>query len=224
MIKSWKITLASLIVLAAGILAMNARAAATAQPSADDVYIRNMEAKLADLGKRIKTVEAKLDKAEAKVKQQLDAKLADLKLRKDKADKRLAMFKTASADSRKVLRHKLDMALEDAEKSYNNLVSSSDLFVQEQKDEYVKQKEEMLSIYNSRITKLENKIAATTASTKSSLENDLKELKAKRDLVRTKLDEIKTASLDKWKDLKDGLNKAKQEMVDRYDKLKARLK
>lgn len=214
------LALAALFILAA----INRADAASPEPNTKDEYVKQAEAGLTELKGKIKSAEATVAKAQKKGSEAVDAKIKALKSMIEKTEKDLGQLKKAGQSDWSLFRAQVDGDLGKAERAYKELITSSELFLQEQKDEYLKDMDRMLNAYDKKISNLEARIAKATAEQKKELDADLADLKAKREKVQKQLDGIKAAGLDKWKEMKAAFEKERKEMNDSYRKLAAKIK
>jgi len=208
----------------AGLIAVNARAAAAAAPNEKDVYVKRIEARLQYLQTKITVLQSKISKVQEKTKAELEAKLDILKTNKEKADKELAKLKKAGDQNWKEYQAKVREEVKEANKAYRNLIASSKLFLQEQKEQYERDTEITLKVFDNKIAKLDAQIVEIKNERKKELKADMSELRTKRDVVRKKLDGLKAAGTDKWEAMKPDLDKARQELSKSYDEILAKLK
>lgn len=86
-------------------------------------YQEKIEAQLKELTARLNELKEKADKAGGEAKAKIYKEMEELRARKDTAQERLTEILTAGADKFEGLKGKLDKAMEDAKKSWENLKS-----------------------------------------------------------------------------------------------------
>jgi len=76
------------------------------------------------------------------------------------------------------------------------------------RDEYAREMQKKLDELDVKYKALEKRAAEAKDDSKKDLDKKAKEAKAKRDAAAKKLDELKTASHDRWEKVKDGVEDA----------------
>jgi len=76
------------------------------------------------------------------------------------------------------------------------------------REEYIDKLASQLKEWSAKIDELESKANATKADVKTGYENQIKQLKDKRDIATKRLQELKGASNDAWDTLKAGAETA----------------
>jgi len=89
------------------------------------------------------------------------------------------------------------------------------------RDAYVEKLKVQLDAWNADIDKLEAKAAQAEAEAKIEYQNQLDELRAKRDDVRDKLSAMQQAGEGAWEDLKEGLENSWEILKMSFNKAKA---
>ncbi len=80
------------------------------------------------------------------------------------------------------------------------------------RDEYAKEMHKQLAELDIKIADLKEQASKSAGETKKKLEQKLAETKAKHADAAKKLDELKTASAERWEKLKDGMGKAYEDL------------
>ncbi len=75
------------------------------------------------------------------------------------------------------------------------------------RQEYIDKMAKQLKDWSSRIDEMETKMAVAKEDLKSGYQNNLRDLKKKRDSVQQKLQELRQSSGEAWETLRDGLDK-----------------
>ncbi len=82
----------------------------------------------------------------------------------------------------------------------------------EQRDEYVKKLKAKMDKWNAEIDKLKAKVNQAETETKIEYSELLTQLKKKQKELEIKITDIQKAGADSWKDLKTGVDKARDSM------------
>lgn len=92
------------------------------------------------------------------------------------------------------------------------------------KEAYQKKLEAQLSEWDAKLKQLGAKAKNATADARISYENDLEILKSKRTAAHKTLAELGKRGENAWEDMKDGMEKAWDEMGKAIEKISARFK
>lgn len=92
------------------------------------------------------------------------------------------------------------------------------------RDIYVEKLKAQLDEWNAEIDKFEAKAREFDAATKQKYENEIKELREKRNEARTRLIEIQDASEDAWEDLIHGVERSWDILKDSIEHAMSRFK
>lgn len=92
------------------------------------------------------------------------------------------------------------------------------------KEEYIDKLASQLKEWSAKIDELESKAGAAKADVKTSYDNQIKQLKDKRDAAMKKLQELKGASAGAWDTLKAGAETAWADLKNAVTAAKEKLK
>ncbi len=92
------------------------------------------------------------------------------------------------------------------------------------KEDYIDKIAEQLKDWSAKIDELEMKTSATAASIKSDYKDRVRDLKNKRDLLTTRLKELKKEGGDSWLALKAGVDAAKNDLKESIATIKDKFK
>jgi hypothetical protein len=92
------------------------------------------------------------------------------------------------------------------------------------REAYQKKLEAQLNEWDAKLKQLGAKAQKATADARISYENDIESLKSKRAAARKALSELSERSDSAWEDMKDGMEKAWDEISKAIDKITLRFK
>jgi uncharacterized coiled-coil DUF342 family protein len=90
------------------------------------------------------------------------------------------------------------------------------------KETYQEKMEAQLKEWTARLTELKARADQAGADAKVQLNQQIENLRARKDATQQKLNEIKAASADSWETLKAGTEKALDEMKKTWETMKSR--
>ena len=105
----------------------------------------------------------------------------------------------------------------DIKKEAEDLAKTTMAFTEEQKALYQKKIQEKMAQYNRELVVLEAKLAKMNEQAKADLVAEMENLSRKKAEMGIKVRELQTASGEAYEDLKEGLDKAVEEMDKAYD-------
>lgn len=94
----------------------------------------------------------------------------------------------------------------------------------ERKDEAVAHARKLAADLDAKIKELESQAANQTGEAKAKLQEQIKDLRAKRDAARAKLNELTRASKASWERAKEGFANAYRDLAQAYEKAAAEFK
>ena len=97
-------------------------------------------------------------------------------------------------------------------KEAQEAIEATKEYTAQQKEAFQRKAQDELAAIQRQIIGLSEKIAKASESTRADLQKSLHELEKKKDGVRERLDELKVATDAKWHGVKDGMNKALNEL------------
>ena len=99
-----------------------------------------------------------------------------------------------------------------AKEEIKNAVAATADAAAAKRDEYAKEMHKQLAALDVKIAELKDQASKSAGETKKNLERKLEESKAKHSDAAKKLDDLKTASADRWEKLKEGMGKAYEDL------------
>ncbi len=100
----------------------------------------------------------------------------------------------------------------EVEKKVAEAAGSAADYARQEKDEYVAGAERAVDEARARIDELKTKAGTASAGLKGKLRRQIQSMEARRRLAQRKLDELKSASGEAWKDLRTGVDEALQDL------------
>jgi uncharacterized coiled-coil protein SlyX len=97
-------------------------------------------------------------------------------------------------------------------------------YTMERKDEAVTHAKKLASDLDARIRELEARASKQTGEAKARLQEQIKDLKAKRDVASRRLNELTRASKASWERAKEGFADAYRDLAQAYDRAAAEFK
>jgi DNA anti-recombination protein RmuC len=104
-------------------------------------------------------------------------------------------------------------------KETQEAIEATKEYTAQQKDAFQRKAQEELMVIQRHIIRLRKKMTEASESTRAELQKSLSELEKRKDSVREQLDELKGATGAKWHEVKDGMNKALNELKHSYQDL-----
>lgn len=117
---------------------------------------------------------------------------------------------------------KSEVTAEDVKKEAKEAADTAERYAIQKKEEYQKDAEERLAGLEKQIDALNAKIGTLGDKAQLEMKETLKELQAKREAVRKKLDELREPTEMAWKDIKSGIEAAMEELAAAYQKAASR--
>lgn len=110
----------------------------------------------------------------------------------------------------------------DIKKEANDLAKTTRSYAEEQKELYTQEILARLAQYNQKLIDLNRKVAMLGAQTEAQAMAEVDNFYRKKDQVAEKVRQLQAASAEAYEDLKDGMDKAIEEMDRAYDKAMSR--
>jgi excinuclease UvrABC helicase subunit UvrB len=104
-------------------------------------------------------------------------------------------------------------------KETQEAIEATKEYTAQQKDAFQRKAQEELMVIQRHIISLRKQMTEASESTRVELQKSLSELEKKKDGVKAQLEEVKGASGAKWHEVKDGMNKALNELKHSYQNL-----
>ena len=130
------------------------------------------------------------------------------------SDQKPAVEKTAPE---RVKVENLATTPEDIKKEAGDLAKTAMAYTEEQKALYQKKIQEKMAQYSRKFSELEAKLALMNEQAKADLAEEMENLNQKKTEMGLKVRELQAVSGEAYKDLKDGLDRAIDEMDKAYD-------
>ena len=105
----------------------------------------------------------------------------------------------------------------DIQKEAKDLAETTLAYTQEQKDLYQQRIQEKMVQYNQKLHELQGKLAMMNEQAKAELAAEMENLNNKKIEISKKMLELQTASAGAYGDLKEGMDRAMDEMYKAYD-------
>ncbi|MCL5097621.1 MAG: hypothetical protein M1608_08850 [Candidatus Omnitrophica bacterium] len=102
----------------------------------------------------------------------------------------------------------------------NEAVNATKQYAAQTKDQVAAAVQKQLNAMDTDIAGLESKASKLTAQARTKADQALVELRAQRDVVAKKLDELKAAGQEDWKKAQSGLDEAWQKLQKTYEQAK----
>ncbi len=100
----------------------------------------------------------------------------------------------------------------DVEKKAGEAAGTAADSARQEKDDYVAGAQRAVDEAKARIDELKTRAAKASAGLKGKLRRQIQSMEARRRLAQRKLDELKSASGEAWKDLRTGVDEALQDL------------
>jgi hypothetical protein len=113
---------------------------------------------------------------------------------------------------------KTDVTQEDVKQEAGEAVETTEAYLDQRKDEYIKQVEVKMEDIGVKTVELENLLAEETTETKEDLNEKIQGLKKKQEELQKKIDELKSSSAEEWEEFKTVIDKALDDLERAYDK------
>jgi hypothetical protein len=152
-----------------------------------------------------------------------DGQPAELKRFQEGMTVRVSYAPRAGTNYVLVLTHGPVSALQ-VKNEVNEALRSVKEYTFQQKDEYVRQLQGVLGQLNDQIEDLQERAAQSSGENKERLEQAAKDLRAREQVVRDRLQRARSASAEAWQELRSGVHTALEELRDAVDKAAARFK
>ena len=91
-----------------------------------------------------------------------------------------------------------------------------------EKSDFVKQLEAKLEKWDAKVRELRAKADQADAEAREQYYSQLRDVEDRRDNLRSKKEEVQRASEESWKDIKQGAERALDEVKDAFDRAKSR--
>jgi hypothetical protein len=101
-----------------------------------------------------------------------------------------------------------DKKVVEADKKMKDAVDATVVAAQAKRDEYARDMQKRLAELDAKYDELKVRAEKAEGDMKKDLDKKLAEAKVKRDAAAAKLDELKSASADRWEKIKDGVGNA----------------
>ena len=107
---------------------------------------------------------------------------------------------------------KLETTPADIKKEARDLAVTTKTYAEEQKELYTQQVIDKLAQYNQKLIELNSKVATMSGQARAGVAAELEKLDQKKEAVASRVLELQTASGEAYEDLKEGMEKAIDEM------------
>jgi len=111
---------------------------------------------------------------------------------------------------------------EDIKKEAQDLAKTTITYAEEQKEIYTQQVLDRLAQYNQKLIQMDRKLAMLNEQAKAGLAVELDNFSRKKEEVAVKVRHLQAASGEAYEDLKEGMNKAIEDMDKAYDQAMSR--
>jgi hypothetical protein len=197
----------------------DAAAAAEAAKAKRDEFVGAMSKQLDELNVKYEELKILAGQAEGRAKDDLDQKLAEAKIKRDAAATKLAELKEAGADRWESFKGGVENALSELQTETEKFAATTSGKVEDaaaattaaaraKRDEFAGEMTRRLDALNVKYDDLKDRAARAGGQVQEDLQQQLAEVKVKRDAAAKKLDELKQATADRWEKLKQGVGNA----------------
>ncbi len=104
----------------------------------------------------------------------------------------------------------------DVRKEAKEALETTAAYTQQQMEEFQKQVQAELAKYDERIDELQAKAAMLKEEVKAKFDEQIKNLREKRQVVQSKLEQLQASSGKAWEDLKTGMDAAMEDLEKSY--------
>jgi hypothetical protein len=177
-----------------------------------NTYVMKVEVELNSLDHKIKSAEAKADKAEAGEKTEVIGKINELKTEHAAAVTKLDTLRKTETSDWKTMEKDLNDSVAKIQSDYEAMIGSSKLFAQEEKTAYVNGVRARLNVADRKLLALETKAAKAEGAAKTGLNQQVTEAKSDLASARKDLEKLETSTGDDWKQLKGSVDKELEEL------------
>lgn len=132
-----------------------------------------------------------------------------------------AVMALASCGSDK---EKAEVTTSDVKQEAKETIETTQAFVAQQKEAYEKKIEAELDEFGSRIEELKARAQDAGTETEKEVNNAIEELRSKKKTIRNNLEQLKDQSAEAWKEMKEGVDAALEDLERSYERALARLK
>ncbi len=96
-------------------------------------------------------------------------------------------------------------------------------YTAQQKEAFQRKAHEELSAVQKKIIVLHGKVGEASVTTRAGLQKSIAEVEKKKGVVKNKLDELRSATDEKWSDVKSGVSSALDELNRSFQRVRDRL-
>ncbi|MDK2745211.1 MAG: hypothetical protein H8K03_20825 [Nitrospira sp.] len=108
-------------------------------------------------------------------------------------------------------------------KEAQETIEATKQYTAQQKEAFQRKAHEELVVIQREIVGLRGKITQASESTRAELQKTVNELEKKKDGVKEKLDELRSATDTKWHEVREGMNTALNELKHAYQTLQSHM-
>jgi len=130
----------------------------------------------------------------------------------------LSLFFVASCSKEKPEEAKTDITSEEVKKEVGEAVETTGVYLDQKKDEYIRQAEVKMEELGKKTAELENRLEKETAEMKERHKEEILGLKKKQEELQKKINELKSSSAKAWEEFKTGIDAALDDLEKSYEK------
>jgi hypothetical protein len=195
------------------------------------VYQEKVEAQLKEWGAKIDDLKARAAKSKVELKTKYEKQVQDLRVKQEVVQKKLKEFRESGEEAWEGLKTGIEKSLDDLKGSLDRTMSTykekrgeTIEAVSKKKKAYIQKMETQLKKWGTDIDLLKAKAEKSKAEAKIMYLKQIKELRAKQNVVKQKLHGFKESGGGAWEEVKAGVDQAVDDLKDAFVRAKSRWK